>query len=331
MIKRIKGQNVNLMLDGQVVAASTSCQFTVTANTADASAKDDAGDGMWDNSEFTYCDWSASNESYVVDVNHLLALLHVIVNGDAKVDVAFQLDNELVYGGRAIISQLQLKATNKEHATMSLSLEGASALIHTGGAVISPNMMPRIKGKALMVAIKGEDGTYHTLAASTSHTLTVSVQSSDASTKDDNDGGAVKEVTGKSASLSTENLVAVSDGAADVTGKFLPGLLEDTLAGKVLKMSIGYYAGAIGAPAGSDADWGTGTPLLVYGDFLCTNISVNAANKENATFSAEFACKGMPSVGSVQQGNEEEEPKDEPESPTPGGGDDSEGGEGSLE
>lgn len=297
MAKYIKGQNVNLMVNGAVIAASTSCQFTVTANTADAAAKDDQGDGMWDNSEFTYCDWTASNESFIVDYSNLLELFELVVNGDAMVDVAFQMDNMLVVGGQAIISQLQIQATNKENATMSLSLEGASPLGEKNATVVTPSLMPRIRGKALMVAIKDENGNYHTLAASTSHTLSVSVQTSDVSTKDENDLGANKEVTGKSVTLSTENLVAVSGGTADITGKFLPELLETTLSGKTLEMSFGYYESAVGSASGSDSDWGNADVTLLRGSFLCTSVTANGSNKENATYSAEFACKGMPSVG----------------------------------
>ena len=145
--------------------------------------------------------------------------------------------------------------------------------------------------------IKDENGNYHTLAASTSHTLSVSVQTSDVSTKDENDLGANKEVTGKSVTLSTENLVAVSGGTADITGKFLPELLETTLSGTTLEMSFGYYESAVGSASGSDSDWGNADVTLMRGSFLCTSVTANGSNKENATYSAEFACKGMPSVG----------------------------------
>ena len=299
MNKIIKGKDVNLFIDGAVVASSTSCQFTLTGNTADASAKDDPGNGEFDNPEFVNSSWTASNESFLVDVNHLLQLLNKTIAGDATVDVSFQIDGGLSAHGPAIISQLQLSAPNGDFAKLSLSLEGCGALSFTSASGYVPSVAnsARIKGKALMIALGDSSGEYHTLAASTSHTLSVSVQSSEVATKDDNDHYSKKEVTGKSISLSTENLVSVDMGGSDVTGIFLERMMSACSNGETLKMSFGYYAHAIGAPAGPDVDHGTGTPLLVYGDFLCTSININGANKENATYSAEFSGKGAPSVG----------------------------------
>lgn len=301
MNKYIKGKNVNLFVDGQTVAASTSCQFTLTGNTADAAAKSDPGNGMFDNPEFTHNSWTASNESFVVDVAYLLTLLDKVVNGNAEVEVTFQVSDKLSLTGRAIVSQIQLSAPNGDYAKLTLSLEGSGSLYKAAG-IHTPQTITaaRIKGKPLMVAIGDDNHEYHTLAASTSHTLSVSVQTAEVSTKDDNDLYSFKEVTGKSVSLSTDNLVSFStdtDAPSDVTGIFMERLLAAVEAGETLKMSLGYYSNSVGAPAGSDVDHGTGTPLLVYGDFICTSVNVTGAVKDNATYTAEFTAKGAPSVG----------------------------------
>lgn len=298
MSKYIKGKNVNLFIDSQVVAASTSCQFTLTGNTADAAAKSDPGDGMFDNSEFTHSSWTASNKSFVVSIDYLLSLLDRIVNGNAEVEISFQVSDKLSLTGTAIISQFQLSAPNGDYAKLTLSLEGSGTLSKASGIYTPATITAaRIKGKPLMVAIADEDYEYHTLAASTSHTLSVNVQTAEVATKDENDKVSWKEATGKSVSLSTENLVSFSTGEADVTGIFMERLLTAVEQGETLKMSLGYYAHSVGAPAGSDVDHGTGTPLLVYGDFLCTSVNINGAVKENATYTAEFAGKGAPSIG----------------------------------
>ena len=66
----LKGQHVNLLLKRGssygVIASSTNCSLDINANTADAAAKDDPGNGIFDNPDFVNCSWRASNESFVV-------------------------------------------------------------------------------------------------------------------------------------------------------------------------------------------------------------------------------------------------------------------------
>ena len=294
----IKGRNVNLLVDGEVIAASTNCSFSLTANTSDSASKSDEGNGMWDNPEFTFYDWSASNESFVVSIAHLQTLLRKVVVENATVFVTFQAtETGICYAADAIITQLQLSAPNGDNVKLSLSFDGSSPLTVTGEQETTTITAARLRGKALMLAMQGEDGYYHTLMASTTHSLTISVQTADVSTKDNNDKSCHKQVTGKSISLNTENLLTVAPSADDVTGVHASKLIDDVMQGKTLKMSLGYYEDSIGASAGADGDWKTGEPLLVFGDFICTSLQINGANKENATYSAEFQGKAMPQIG----------------------------------
>ena len=293
MIKRLKGQDVTLFIDDAIVAGSTSCSLTLTANTADAASKSDPGDGMWDNPEFQNYDWQMSNESYVVDIASLATLLNKVVNGDAIVDVQFQLWQDVWMAGKAIVTQLQVSAPNGDKAQLSLSLEGCTPLGTSEGLMDVERMKTSpIKGKALMLAMQ-TDTEFSTLAASTSHTLTVSVQTAETTTKDDNDMATYKEVTGKSVSLSTENLLVLKE---QETGVAYTDLYARMTVGETLKLAFGYYPESVGAAAGADADWGASQQVMLSGDFVCTNLTANGPNKENATYSAEFQGKGMPSV-----------------------------------
>lgn len=307
MIEKIKGKNVNLLINGNPVAGSTSCTFALSANTADAASKSDPGDGMWDSPSVQNYSWTMSNESFVVGAGDLAVLLDTVINGDAVVDVHFQEANAVIgMAGKAVVTQLQVSASNGENVTLSLSLEGCTPLeIDTGAIDITPAKHSYIRGKALMVAVS-EGEAWHTLGASTSHSLTVSVQTADITTKDDNDKGINKEATGKSISLSTENLLAVAAGGSDSV--LFVNLLSKAVEGKALKLMFGYYPNSIGNSVGESDDWGAASDVIVSGDFICTNLSINAPNKENATYSAEFSGQGMPTVGSsvatVSEGGE---------------------------
>lgn len=295
MSYRLKGQDVNLFIDNAIVAGSTSCSLTLTANTADAASKSDPGDGMWDNPEFQNYGWQMSNESYVVDIASLKTLLNKVVNGDATVDVQFQMWHDVSMVGKAIVTQLQVSAPNGDKAQLSLSLEGCTPLSRSEGVTDVEKMKTSpIKGKALMLAMQ-TDTEFNTLAASTSHTLTVSVQTAETTTKDDNDMATYKEVTGKSVSLSTENLLALREKETE-SGVAYTDLYARMTVGETLKLAFGYYPESVGAAAGADADWGASKQVMLSGDFVCTNLTANGPNKENATYTAEFQGKGMPSV-----------------------------------
>lgn len=303
MEKHIKGQDVNLFIDGSVVAASSGCSFSVNANSSDATAKDDAGGGMWDNPEFTYYDWSCSNESFVVNIETLITFLTKIIHGDGTVDVLAKVEGSFsaTFGrkGKAIITSMEIDAPCDDFLKMTLSMEGASALTaDTKMHAIAPNLLPKIKGKALMLAIntsKTATAEWHTLACSTSHKLSLSAQTSDTRDKDTNDLAPAKEVTGKSLTLSTENLIEA--GNQEVTGVVMSNIFGYLTTGATVKIAVGYYPDSIGAALDLSNDWGASRNVIITGDFMVSSLELNGTNKEDATYSAEFQCKGAPFVG----------------------------------
>lgn len=302
MTKFIKAKQVNLFVDGAVIQSSTSCTLALTANTADAASKTDLGDGIWDNPSFINYSWTMSNESFVADIEALSLLLLKVINGDAKVAVVMQDEASFFLEGSAIVTQLQLNAPNGDNATMSLSLEGSGKLTSNDNLmedVVLQKTTP-IKGKALMLALKLGGTSYRTIAGSTGHSLTVSLQTADVSTKDENDMSIDKEVTGKSISLSTENLIAMSPGE----GVGVYELMEVLMQGTPVEMTFGYYQNAVGMESAGQ-NWGAASRLLVNGTFLVSSLSVNASNKDNATYSAEFSGQGAPMVTGPSPANEE--------------------------
>lgn len=306
----LKGQHVNLLLKRGisygVIASSTNCSLDITANTADAAAKDDPGNGIFDNPEFTNYSWSASNESFIVDINYLAYLLDLVINGNGEVDMQF--GNDLIYSnkfakqGRAIISSLTVDAANGDFAKLSLSLDGNGELTSIESAItVTPvsSILPKIKGKALMIAMRTGTGVtpaWQTIACASSHKLTVSLNLNEITDKDYNDKTVLKEVTGKSVILSTENLIGLV-GTATTTGTGIQKLYDLITNGTPVKVAFGYYPNSIGqsihyGTGTHDDGWGDPETTLLEGDFIVTSLSTSGANKEDATFSAEFKNKG---------------------------------------
>ena len=320
----LKGQHVNLLLKRGssygVIASSTNCSLDITANTADAAAKDDPGNGIFDNPEFTNYLWSASNESFIVDINYLAYLLDLVINGNGEVDVQF--GNDLIYSnkfakqGRAIISSLTVDAANGDFVKLSLSLDGNGELTSLESAITVTHVssiLPKIKGKALMIAMRTGTGItpdWQTIACASSHKLTVSLNLNDITDKDYNDKTVLKEVTGKSVSLSTENLID-NVGPAPTTGTGIQKLYDLITNGTPVKVAFGYYPNSIGQSIHNgtgthDNGWGDPETTLLEGDFIVTSLSTSGANKEDATFSAEFQNKGAVIVAKPAKGTSEE-------------------------
>lgn len=317
----LKGQNVNLLTkvgNSYVpIAASRSCDLTITANTEDAAAKDDPGDGMFDNPDFVNYSWSASNESYVVDVAYLGTLLSKVLSGDRKLEVQFQVGGKggsqkkaLTKKGEAFISNISIDATNGSFATINLSLDGNGTL--SDGTFVESTtvseLKKRIKGKALMVAIdtstQPQSHVWKTIACATSHKLNISVNLSDITDKDYNDSAVYKEATGITVSLTTDNLIDDIANTATLHGAGLSDLYSLVTTGKAIAVEFGYYPDSIGSDvhqygAGTGAGYAEGDTVLITGIFTCTNVSVNGANKEDATFSAEFQNKGAVTVSAA--------------------------------
>lgn len=296
------------MLNDSVIASSTNCSLDITANTADAAAKDDPGQGIFDNPEFTNYSWAASNESFIVNITYLAYLLNIVINGNGQVD--FEFGNTHAYAnnfhklGKAIITSLTVDAANGDFAKLTLSFEGNGELTSSSDPLeVSPaaSILPKIKGKALMIALKETSG-WKTIACSSSHKLTVTLSVSDVTDKDYNDKAVLKEVTGKSVSLSTENLIE-DNSTKPIAGTGIQKLYELITTGTTAKMLFGYYPESIGqtihGKGTEEAGWGGPGTTLLEGDFLVSSLSNNGQNKEDSTFSAEFTSKGAVTVSAA--------------------------------
>ena len=83
--KRIKGKDMMMFFDGEVIALSTSCDLTINANYESTATKDD---GIWDDKELTNCTYSGSNDSLMAAEPNAGAatyetLFDALINGTA--------------------------------------------------------------------------------------------------------------------------------------------------------------------------------------------------------------------------------------------------------
>lgn len=302
----LKGQNVNLLINQGAayvpIAASTSCDLNITANNEDAAAKDDPGNGIFDNPEFVNYSYTMSNESFVVEAEFLAMLLDKVINGDAQLDIQYQMvgasGSIFVKRGTGIVTSMTVEAPHPGFAKVNISMDGNGSLENgTAVNIVKPaSIASRIKGKALMVAMQTAENVWKTIACATGHRLSVTCATSDVTDKDYNDKAVLKEITSKSVTLTTDNLVenGVQAGAG------INELYNKLTTGGSVKMAFGYYPDSIGTSIHGQAQsangWGESDTVLLSGTFSCTSLNTSGANKEDVTFTAEFQNKGKVTV-----------------------------------
>lgn len=144
--KKINGKDLLIFIGGKAVALTTDTTLSIKVDTVDAATKDD---GLFDAQEIGKLGWSATNESfYSIDED-----VSAGVVGDQLIDAMLArqpveviwgtpknaTDGDLPAGGwttpgagarkgTAIITQLDIKATNGQKATCSMTLQGQGGL-----------------------------------------------------------------------------------------------------------------------------------------------------------------------------------------------------------
>lgn len=134
----IKGQNLRILLDSQIVAAATSCQIHVAANLESSSTKDST-DG-WEEQEVTGKSWDGSADALVVidsSETGLVAFDAIDLVGTEVTVVLEQTsgtqNRTAVSGGptltgTAIVNDISLTAGNRQNSTYTISFTGTGEL-----------------------------------------------------------------------------------------------------------------------------------------------------------------------------------------------------------
>ena len=141
--------------------------------------------------------------------------------------------------------------------------------------------MSKIKGQELMLFLAGKS-----IAFATSHTLEISAETSDTSNKDEGGGDwASSEVSKLSWTASSENLFTTDGNGASY----------DTLFDYMVKKTPIDAVFGLKSEATTDVPsegWTAATTGVYTGKVVITSLSLNAANGEYATYSAQFTGVG---------------------------------------
>ena len=299
---RLKGQNFRILtLDStsskfKCIGMATSCTVNLTANTDDASTKDDVGGAA--KPEVTSNGWSVQVESLnVVDIGALLTAIKTMTPFTLMWDETATTDNQSIEGatyarkGTAYLNDLTCTFNDRENSAKSLQFSGTSALekITTTPTTEAVAAGSYTKGQFVRLFLSTTANPAHVVAGAKTLQLHVSLSLEDATTKDTPGTWQVQEPTGLSYDISTNALVASNETiTSSVDGYAIDDLMNIYESSNLLYWQIANVSGDNQRTKGS---------VIVSGQARIGSIAVNAANRQVATYDTQLSGYGDYTVG----------------------------------
>ena len=295
----LKGQNLRITTYDstaakyKVVGMATSCTITLTNNTDDASTKDDVG--MAAKPTTTSKSWSVQVESLnVADAAAMLTAIKSMTPFTLMWDEVSTSDNQtrskaaFARKGTAYLNDATFQFNDRENATKSLQFTGSGALQTVGSSEATEAISAGSYTKGQFVRLfLGSDNTAapaKVIAAAKSLSLHVSMSLEDATTKDTAGDWQIQEPTALNYDISTSALVRSGETiTSSVTAQALADVESIYEAGTPVKWKIANVSGDNNRTAGS---------TIVSGSCVLTQLTLNAANKQNATYDAQLSGYG---------------------------------------
>lgn len=300
----LKGQNFRIIAtEGSsltVIAMATNCTVTLNNNTEDASTKDDVGNSSMPS--VVSKSWSVSVESLkvlnlgqVLDDIKFMRKLFVMWDEVSTTDNQKMLEASFARSGYAYLNDATFTFNDRENSAKSLQFTGASPLEKitkgtTENSVFTPNPT-YTKGQFVRLFI-GDNNTAvpsKVIAAAKSLSFHVSMSLEDATTKDTTGEWQVQEPTSVSYDITTNALVRSGDIIeAEVGAQDLSSIMNIYESGMPVKWVIANVSGPNNRTIGSK---------IVSGSAVLTQLTINAANKQNADYTANLAGYGQYVIG----------------------------------
>lgn len=294
----LKGQNIRVLLqDGtkfKVVGKSTNCTVTLTGNTDDASTKDDVV--LASKPEITSKSWSVQVES--LDVTDTAAVLNAIKNltpftliWDETATADNQTAQAAAYSrkGQAYLNDVTFQWDDRTNSTKQLQFSGSGPLEKVSTA---PTMQivtvdgAYTKGQFVRLYLGSDNSAVPSriLAACKSLSMHVSMSLENATTKDTTGDWQVQEPTALSFDISSNALVRSGDTITSIVqGQDFASIEDIYEAGTPVRFQIANTSGANNRTKGA---------IICSGSVVVTQLTLNAPNRQNATYDTQLTGYG---------------------------------------
>jgi predicted secreted protein len=298
----LKGQNIRILLqDGnvfKVVGKSTNATITLTGNADDVSTKDDVA--LANKPEITSKSWSVQVES--LDVTDTAAVLNAIKNltpftlvWDETATADNQTAQAAAYSrkGQAYLNDVTFQWDDRTNSTKQLQFTGSGALEKVSTA---PEMEivtvdgAYTKGQFVRLFLGSDNSAVPAkiVAAAKSLSLHVSMTLEDATTKDTTGDWQVQEPTALSYDISSNALVKSGDTiTSTVQGQDFASIEDIYEAGTPVRFQIANVSGANNRTKGA---------IICSGSVVVTQLTLNAPNRQNATYDTQLTGYGIYTV-----------------------------------
>lgn len=298
----LKGQNIRILLqDGtkyKVVGKSTNCTVTLTGNTDDASTKDDVA--LASKPEITSKSWSVQVES--LDVTDTAAVLNAIKNLTPFTliwDETAAVDNQTAQAadyarmGQAYLNDVTFQWDDRTNSTKQLQFTGSGALEKLSA---TPEMEivtvdgAYTKGQFVRLFLGSDNSAVPSriLAACKSLSMHISLSLEDATTKDTTGDWQVQEPTAISYDISSNALVRSGDTiTSSVLGQDFASIEDIYEASVPVRFQIANVSGANNRTKGA---------IICSGSVVITQLTLNAPNRQNATYNTQLTGYGIYNV-----------------------------------
>ena len=299
---RLKGQNFRILIYDttatkfKCIGMATSCTVNLTANTDDASTKDDVGGSA--KPEVTSNAWSVSVESLnVVDAGAMLTAIKSMTPFTLMWDETSTTDNQSIeeasYArkGQAYINDLTLQFDDRTNSAKSLQFQGTSALEKLTTTPSTDTIAAGSYTKGQFVRLFLADSSNPALVVAGAKTLSLhcSLSLEDATTKDTPGTWSVQEPTGYTYDISSNALVASNETiTSGVGGQTLATLMDFYEASTLMYWQIANVSGDNQRTKGS---------VICSGQCRITSLAINAANRQVATYDTQLSGYGEMTVG----------------------------------
>ena len=300
---RLKGQNFRILVFDttankfKCIGMATTCTVNLTANTSDASTKDDVGGST--KPEVTSNGWSVSVESLnVVDACALLTAMKSMTPFTLMWDETSTTDNQSIEEatfarkGQAYLNDLTLTFNDRDNSAKSLQFTGTAALekLTTTPSTEAIAVGSYTKGQFVRLFLSDSSNPALVIAGAKTLSLHVSLSLESATTKDTTGNWDVQEPTGLSYDISTNALVSSGETiTSSVDGQTLASLMDFYENSTLVYWQIANASGANQRTKGS---------VIASGQARITSMSINAANRQVATYDTTLSGYGDYTVGS---------------------------------
>lgn len=273
----------------KVIGMATNCTINLNTNQEDSTTKDDIGLAAMPT--IASKSWSVQVDSLnVVDAATILSVAKNMTKITLMWDKVATTDNQTptgaayARGGQAYVSDLTLTFNDRENSAKNITFTGTGELSTVSSpSTASVSAGAYTKGQFVRLVVM-DTSTPAVIAAAKELSLHVSLTLEDSTTKDTTGDWQVQEPTAINYDISTNALVESGETITSlVEGYGLSDLMTLYEAGQSFGWKIANTSGDNNRTIGS---------AIAQGNALLTTLSINAPNRQVATYTAQLTGYG---------------------------------------